>query len=206
MTTLKLAGRKIISTRFNIISLIIFIAMTVRTLTAGDGVMLAGLSAAWLPFFAQVRTVTCTDESYTETQEIFSNYLVYLFFVTVLMLYIKGLTLIAAQYMPGYVPSPIMRDLFCLTYVCDVAFVSIMVPFTCSLVPIQRLTLSALLCNLELGFMFFANKVLLLLQDSFVLHQQWGLYFVAAMIVFASLSLVGINIKGQQKEINAQQE
>lgn len=206
MGTLKLTGRKIIAIRFNIVSLIIFVAMTVRSLTAGDGVMLAGLSAAWLPFFAQIRNITCADESYTEKQEIFSNYLVYLFFVTIFMLYIKGLTMIAAQYVPGYVPSPIMRDLFLLTYVCDISFVSIMVPFTCSMNSMQRLTLAALLCNLEIGFMVFANKVLVLLEGSFVLHQHWGLYFVAAMIVFASLSLVGINTKKKKDDTAVQSE
>lgn len=198
MTTLKLAGRKIKAIRFGLIPIIMFLAMTARTLTAGNGVMLAGLCVAFLPFFAQARTVTCADESYTETQEIFSNYLVYLFFVTVGMLYLKALTLIAAAYVPGYVASPIMRELFLLTYVCDISFVSIMVPFTCTLGTTQRLTLGTLLANLEIGFMVFANKVLLLLGNNFVLHDQWGVYFIGVAIVLVSFGVVGVNKKGMR--------
>ncbi len=195
METLKLAGRKIKAIRFGIVPIIMFLLMTVRTLTVGNAVMITGLCVAFLPFFAQARTAICVDEQYTETQEIFSNYLVYLFFVTVGMLYLKGLTLLAVEYVPGYVLSPIHRELFLLTYICDVSFVSVLVPFTCALSTTQRLTLGVLLCNLEIGFMVFAEKVLRLLGNSFVLHDQWGVYFIAVAIVMVSLGVVGVNKK-----------
>ena len=196
METLKLAGKKIRAIRFGIVPAIMFLLITVRTLTAGNAVMLTGLCVAFLPFFAQARTITCADEQYTETQEIFSSYLVYLFFITVGMLYLKGLTLVAVEYVSAYEPSTIQRELFLLTYVCDVSFVSILVPFTCALSSTQRLTLGVLLCNLEIGFMVFAEKVLRLLGDTFVLHDQWGIYFIAVAIVLVSFGVVGVNKKG----------
>ncbi len=196
MPTIKLTWKKIKAIRFGLIPIIMFIAMTARTLTAGDGVMITGLCAALLPFFATARSLTCADDTNTEVQDIFSNYLLYLIFVTVGMLYLKGLTLIAAEYVPGYVASPIQRELFLLTYVCDISFISVMVPFTCALNVSQRLTLGTLLANLEIGFMVFANKVLLLLGDAFVLHDAWGIYFIAAAIVIVSFGVVFVNRKG----------
>ena len=132
MPTLKLTWKKLKAVRFGLIPIIMFIVMTARTLTAGDGVMLTGLCVALLPFFATARSATCADDSNTEVQDIFSNYLLYLIFVTMGMLYLKGLTLIAAEYVPGYVPSPTQREHFLLTYVCDISFISILVPFTCA--------------------------------------------------------------------------
>ena len=196
METLKLTGKKIKAMHFGPLPIVMFILMTLRTLTDGNAVMLSGLCVAFLPFFAQVRSVTCSDETYSEKQEIFSNYLLYLFFVTVGMLYLKGLTIAGAAYYPGYEASPVMRSMFLLTYICDVAFVSVMVPFTCALTSVQKLTLGVLLCNLEIGFMVFANMVLTMLGDGFVLHDQWGVYFVGATILMVSFGVAGVNIKG----------
>ena len=200
MPTLKLTWKKLKAVRFGLIPIIMFIVMTARTLTAGDGVMLTGLCVALLPFFATARSATCADDSNTEVQDIFSNYLLYLIFVTMGMLYLKGLTLIAAEYVPGYVPSPIQREHFLLTYVCDISFISILVPFTCALSSTQRLTLGTLLANLEIGFMVFANKVLLLLGNHFVLDGIWGIYFIAAAIVIVSFGVVFVNRRGMPGE------
>lgn len=206
MPFLKLAFKKICAIRFGLIPVIMFVLMTIRTLTVGDGIMITGLCAAFLPFFATVRIHVEEEEQYTEVQKIFSTYMVYLFFVTVLLLYLKGLTLLAAEYVPGYVASPIQRELFLLTYVCDISFISIMVPYTCALNSTQKLTLGTLLANLEIGFMFFANKVLLLLGDAFVLHDLWGIYFVAAGIVIVSFSVVLVNRRGMPGENNKTKE
>ena len=203
MPTIKLTWKKLKAIHFGLIPIIMFIVMTARTLTAGDGVMITGLCVALLPFFATARSASCVDETNTEVQDIFSNYLLYLIFVTVGMLYLKGLTLVAAEYVPGYVPSPIQREHFLLTYVCDISFISILVPFTCALSSTQRLTLGTLLANLEIGFMVFANKVLLLLGDSFVLHSMWGIYFIAAAIVIVSFGVVFVNRRGMPGEKDA---
>ncbi len=200
MPTLKLTWKKMKAIRFGLIPVVMFLLMTFRTLTAGDGVMITGLCAALLPFFATARSATCADDTNTEVQDIFSNYLLYLIFVTLGLLYLKGLTLIATQYVPGYVPSPIQRELFLLTYVCDISFISILVPFSCALNNTQKLTLGTLLANLEIGFMVFANKVLLLLGDTFVLHSMWGIYFIAAAIVIVSFGVVFVNRRGMLGE------
>lgn len=194
METLRLTGKKIKALRPGPLPIVMFILMTLRTITNGNAVMLSGLCVALIPFFVQVRSTTCS-ESYTEKQEIFSNYLLYLFFVTVGMLYLKGLTLLGAAYVPGYVPSPVMRELFLLTYICDVSFVSVLVPFTCALSSVQRMTLGVLLCNLEIGFMVFANQVLTMLSDRFVLHDQMGIYFITVTILLVSFAVAGMNIK-----------
>lgn len=193
---LKLTGKKIKEMRFGPLPIVMFLLMTFRTLTDGNAVMLTGLCVAFLPFFAQARSNVCNDVLYTKKQDIFSNYFLFMFFITLGMLYLKGLTLLGAAYVPGYEASPVMRSMFLLTYVCDVAFVSVMVPFTCELDSMQKLMLGVLLANLEIGFMVFSNKVLTMLGDSFVLHEQWGIYFIVVTIVAVSQGIAGINIKG----------
>ena len=49
MPTLKLTWRKLKAVRFGLIPIIMFVLMTARTLTAGDGVMITGLCAALMP-------------------------------------------------------------------------------------------------------------------------------------------------------------
>ena len=51
--------------------------------------------------------------------------------------------------------------------------------------------------------MVFANKVLLLLGDSFVLHSMWGIYFIAAAIVIVSFGVVFVNRRGMPGEKDA---
>lgn len=202
MEILKLTAKKIKMLRPGPLPVVMFILMTWRTLTDGNAVMLSGLCVAFLPFFIQVRGATCADESYTEKQEIFSNYLLYLIFVTVGMLYLKTLTLLGAAYVPSYKVSIVMREMFFLSYICDVAFVSVMVPFTCALSSMQKLTLGVLLCNLEIGFMVFANKVLTLLGSSFVLYSQWGIYLIVVIVLLVSFVISGVNIKGRSFKRN----
>ncbi|MBQ5702334.1 MAG: hypothetical protein IIV70_01960 [Peptococcaceae bacterium] len=193
---LKLTGKKIKGLRFGILPIVMFLLMTFRTLTDGNAVMLTGLCVAFLPFFAQVRSDAVVGETYTKKQDIFSSYFLFMLFITVGMLYLKGLTLLGEAYVPGYEASSVIKSMFLLTYVCDVAFVSVMVPFTCELDNMQKLMLGILLANLEIGFMVFANKVLTLLGDSFVLHEQWGIYFIVVTIVAVSQGIAGLNIKG----------
>ena len=69
MPTLKLTWRKLKAVRFGLIPIIMFILMTARTLTAGDGVMITGLCAALMPFFATARSATCNDGTFNDLIE-----------------------------------------------------------------------------------------------------------------------------------------
>ena len=75
MPTLKLTWRKLKAVRFGLIPIIMFILMTARTLTAGDGVMITGLCAALMPFFATARSATCVEDTNTEVQDMKLSFL-----------------------------------------------------------------------------------------------------------------------------------
>ena len=74
---------------------------------------------------------------------------------------------------------------------------------TTTLATTQKLTLGTLLANLEIGFMVFANNVLLLLENHFVLDGIWGIYFIAAAIVIVSFGVVFVNRRGMPGEKDA---
>ena len=110
---LKLTGKKIKGLRFGLLPIVMFLLMTFRTLTDGNAVMLTGLCVAFLPFFAQVRSDAVVGETYTKKQDIFSSYFLFMLFITVGMLYLKGLTLLGEAYVPGFEPSPVIRSMYC---------------------------------------------------------------------------------------------
>lgn len=195
MELLTLTGKKLRSMRLGVVPCVMLVLMTARTLLAGDAMAVSGLCAAFLPFFAQLRSTTCAEDEVTEEQEIFSTYLLNLFLVTVGMVYLRGLTFLGSTFYAGYEASPILEELCLLTYVCDLAFISITTPLTYALPQGQRTILAVLLANVEIGFMLLANKLLLLADGSFVLSQQWGLYVLIAILPTISLGFVHMQSK-----------
>ena len=105
MTIVKLALRKLVSIRLGILPLVMLTFMTVRTVMGGDSLMLSGLCVAFIPYFARVRSATCPDGQFSEKEEVFSDYLMNVLAVTIGMLYLKGLSMLAAAYNPYYLPS-----------------------------------------------------------------------------------------------------
>lgn len=194
MELLKLTGKKLRGIRLGVVPCVMLLLMTVRTLLAGDAIAVSGLCAAFLPFFAQLRTTTCAEDEVSEEQEIFSIYLLNLSLMTAGMIYLRGLTFLGSTFYAGYQASPILEELFLLTYVCDLAFISI-TTLTYALPQSQRTILAVLLANVEIGFMLLANKLLLLADGSFVLSQQWGLYLLIALLPTMSLGFVHVQNK-----------
>lgn len=111
-----------------------------------------------------------------------------LIFIAVGMLYLRGITWLGSIFYAGYTASPVLRELFLLTYLCDIAFISITVPLTFALQQNQRTVLAVSLANLEIAFMIFANKALLLLGNTFMLEQSWLLYGLTILLPVMSLS------------------
>lgn len=188
MELLKMTGKKISNLRFGLVPCIMFILMTLRTFISGNGVMISGLCVAFLPFFAQLRSTVCTEECGRKENELLSIFLMNLIFIAVGMLYLRGITWLGSIFYAGYTASPVLRELFLLTYLCDIAFISITVPLTFALQQSQRTVLAVSLANLEIAFMLFANKALLLLGNIFMLEQSWLLYGLTILLPVISLS------------------
>lgn len=187
MELLKLTGKKITNLRFGLIPCIMFILITLRTFISGSSIMLSGLCVAFLPFFVQLRSTVCDEETIRVETELLSIFLMNLIFVVVGMLYLRGITWLGSIFYTGYTASPILRQLFLLTYVCDIAFISITVPLTFALQQNQRTVLALSLINLELAFMIFANKALLLPGNPFISEQPWLLYGLTILLPVLSL-------------------
>lgn len=201
MELLTRTAKKFRSLRFGPLPCVMFLFMTVRTFLSGNAIMLSGLCVACLPFFAQLRNTSCKEPDVSEHKEIFSLYLFNLLLLTIGMLYLRGLTFFGSLFYTGYEASPILHELFLLTFLCDLAFISIITPLTYTLPQQQRTILAILLINLEIGFMVFANKMLLLSPSSFVLEQQWGLYLLAVILPVLSLGSVCMSKKRKQRTV-----
>ena len=206
MTMVKCVVKQLSSLRFGILPLVMLVALTVRTFMSSGAVMLSGLCMAFLPFFTQIKTATCLEEDVTEEKYLISRYVMFLLVMSVGMVYLKGVTFLGSMVYAGYTASPIAHELFLLTYVCNLAFISIMVPLTFALNRRQNLMSAAVLANVEIGFMVFAAKVLPLLGSDFVLSDQWGVYLLAVMLPLLSLGAVAAGgIRERSLAANGQQ-
>ncbi len=197
---IKMVGQQLRTLRFGLLPCVMLVGLTVRTFMSSGAIMLSGLCVAFLPFFAQIKKTVCFAEDVAEEKALVSRYLMYMVLITVGMLYLKGVTYLGSLWYPVYTASPITHELFLLTYVCDLAFISILVPLTSSLQSRQQLMTAAVLANIEIGFMCFASKVLTLLGSSFVLSDQWGLYVLAIMLPLLSLGAVMVGGRQAKKE------
>ena len=197
---IKMVGQQLRTLHFGLLPCVMLVGLTVRTFMSSGSIMLSGLCVAFLPFFAQVKRTVCFAEDVAEEKALLSRYLMYMVLITVGMLYLKGVTYLGSLWYPAYTASPLIHELFLLTYVCDLAFISILVPLSASLQSRQQLMTAAVLANIEIGFMCFASKVLILLGSSFVLADQWGLYVLAIMLPMLSLGAVLFGGRQAKKE------
>ena len=200
MTIIKMVGQQLRTLHFGLLPCVMLVGLTVRTFMSSGSIMLSGLCVAFLPFFAQIKRTVCFAEDVTEEKALLSRYLMYMVLITAGMLYLKGVTYLGSLWYPAYTASPLTHELFLLTYVCDLAFISILVPLTISLQSRQQLMTAAVLANIEIGFMCFASKVLTLLGTNFVLSDQWGLYVLAVMLPLLALGAVMFGSRQTKKE------
>jgi len=204
MTIIKLALRKLVSIRLGILPLVMLLFMTARTVMGGDSIMLSGLCVAFIPYFARVRSATCADGQFTEREEVFSDYLMNVLAVTIGMLYLKGLSMLAAAYNPYYIPSDLMNEMFWLTWICNLGFISLTAPVVCALNQSQRLSMAILLANLEIGAMVLIHNLIIMSNGAFVLEEQWGIALVAAIL--PAMSLITIAVKDRKEKREAKKE
>lgn len=200
MTMIKLVGKQFRSLHFGILPLVMLTALTVRTFMSSGAVMLSGLCVVFLPYFTQIRKTTALDDTISEEKYIFSRYLMYLLLITAGMLYLKGVTYLGSALYAGYTASPIAHDLFLLTYLCDLAFISVLLPLTFALGSQQKLMTAAVLSNIAIGFMVLAAKLLTLAGPDFILRDQWGLYVLAVMLPLLSLGAVAAGGVREKKQ------
>ena len=200
MTIIKLAFRKLTSIRLGILPLIMLAFMTVRTVMGGDSLMLSGLCVAFIPYFARVKSATCADGQYSEKEEVFSDYLMHVLAVTIGMLYLKALSVLATAYNPYYVPSDLMREMFWLTWICNLAFISITAPVVCALNQSQRMTMAILLANMEIAAMVLIHNLIIMSKGTFVLENQWGIALLAVVLPAMSLMTLGMKDRKEKRE------
>lgn len=156
--------------------------ITIRTLLSGKAIILTGLCMAFLPFFSQQKNTTCFAIEVSEEKEMLSTYLMDYILMFIGLGYLYGLTLIGQRFVPGYIENPMLLETFLLVLLCNLVFINILVPLTYVLDSLQRLTVGALLCIVEIAFMKFAMFALQMMGDAFVLADQVWLYVLMVMI------------------------
>lgn len=201
MSMMKLVGKQIKSLRFGLLPCVMLIVLTTKTFMSSGAVMLSGLCMAFLPYLSQVKAITCFEEEVADEKYLFSRYIMYLFFMIGGMFYLKGVTYLGSIFYPGYVESALADEFFLLTCLCNLVFISILVPLTYALNSRQNMLTAIILANVEIGFMFFAQKVLVILGDGFVLADQWGIYLLAVMLPFFAMAAI---LMGSQGSLNGQ--
>ena len=168
--------------KFGIFPCIMLLFATVRTLFSGEAIMLTGLCMAFLPFFSQQKNTTCFAIDVSEEKEMLSTYLMDYILMFVGLGYLYLLTIIGQNYIPGYVVNDMLSETFLLVLLCNLVFINILVPLTYALDSLQRLTVGALLCIVEMAFMHFAMFALHTMGDAFVLTEQVWLYVLMLII------------------------
>lgn len=167
--------------------------ITIRTFLSGNAVMLTGLCMAFLPFFSQTKNVTCFAADVSEEQELFSRYIMSYILMILGLFYLKAITTLGSICYEGYVGNAFLRETFLLVFLCNLVFISILVPLTYALNLTQRFMIGSILSITEIGFMFFAKKALTVMGSSFVLTEQWGFYLLLIMVPFTALMFVKMN-------------
>lgn len=185
--------------RLNPMVSIMLVVITVRTALSGNAIALTGLCAAFLPFFSQTKNVTCFAVEVSEEKEIISRYLMSYLLMIIGLVYLKAVTTLGSLYVPGYVENPLLRETFALTLVCNLVFISVLVPLTYALNVIQRFMIGSILALAELAFMLFAKYALTVMGSQFVLLEQWGLYALIILIPVTALQFIKINGLVQQQ-------
>ncbi len=193
MRMLHLVAGQFMNLRLNPMVCIMMTLVTVRTLMSGNAIMLTGLCMAFLPFFSQTKHTTCFAIDVPEDRELMSRYIMSYLLMLAGLLYLRGLTALGQCFFPGYVENPMLRETFALVIVCNLAFISILVPLTYALNLIQRFLTAGMLALTEIGFMMFATNALTLMGDRFVLLEQWGLYALIVLIPLTATVCVKLN-------------
>ena len=199
MNMVQLVGKQFQTLRLNPMLCIMTILITVRTFLSGNAIMLTGLCVAFLPFFSQTQNLTCLEEDVDADKEIFSRYLMSYLIMTLGMFYLKIVTMLGATFYASYAENPLLRETFLLTYICNLVFISVVVPLVYTLSTMQRFMIGIVLCLAEIGFMVFAKNALTIMGSSFVLTEQWGLYLLMAMIPLNALLFVKMDTKKSKK-------
>ena len=177
----KIFFEKLFSMRAGLIPVIMFCIMTYRTFTSGYGVIITGLCAAFLPFFIKIKD-TREYEGASKAMLTCVDYSIYLMLFLIGFLYLKCLSIAGELYYPAYVVNPYIKEAFRLTYLCDIIFVSLIVPLGGSLPKNERMLMGIMLANIEIVFMFFANHMLVLAGDRFNLFSTPLYYALPAMM------------------------
>ena len=199
MNMFQLVLGQFLNLRLNPMVCIMMVLITIRTFVSGNAIMLTGLCMAFLPFFSQTKNLTCFAVEVSEERELFSRYLMSYLLMILGLLYLKAVTTLGAAFYPGYVENPLLRETFLLAMLCNLVFISVIVPLTYALNLVQRFMVASILCVAEIGFMVFAKQMLTLLQGSYALTGQWGLYLLMIMIPFNALLFVKLNGRLQKQ-------
>ena len=154
---LSLVIQKLKKFRFSVLSLILLVLASYRTLTSGDSIQLVGVCAAIVPFICQFQNFP-KDESAPALKDVISSYLLNLILMMLYLGWILLLTWTGRAFIPGYTMNPHFKDMLFIAIAADVVFISAVIPVCRELTPFQRMIPGLILTNALLFFMMMASS------------------------------------------------
>lgn len=172
----------------NIMVYIMIPLIAIRSFISGNELFLTGLCMAFLPFFSQTRSLTCSEEDVSEHKDMLSRYLMSYILMSFGLICLKVITNLGKTYCPIYTVNPFEHECFMMLFLCNIFFISIVVPTTFSLTMIQRYMVGLIVCMGEIGVMLMIRYLLVVLGLDF--SPSSSPFYWLLMITFPTLSLL----------------
>lgn len=152
---LQLVLKKLKKFRMTIPSLVLLVIASVRAVSAGESIQLAGVCAAIVPFICQFKNFTVAEDV-SPMKDVISSYILNLLLMVLYLGWILLLTWVGNTFNPGYVANPYFTEMLFIAIAADVVFVSAVIPVCRELKPMQRMIPGLILTNALLFFMMMA--------------------------------------------------
>ena len=154
---LSLVLKKLKAFRFTVLSLILLVLASYRTITSGDSIQLVGVCAAIVPFICQFKDFP-TDKQAPALRDVISSYILNLILMVLYLGWILLLTWIGRRFLPSYIPNPHFTEMLFIAIAADVVFISSVIPVCRELTPFQRMIPGLIMTNALLFFMMMASS------------------------------------------------
>lgn len=198
MNVFRLTLQQFKNFRPNVMVYIMVPLIILRSFISGNELFFTGLCMAWLPFFSQTKNLTCSEEDISEHKDMLSRYLMSYIIMSFGLLVLKGITTLGHMFCPIYTVNPYEHECFMMLFLCNLFFISIVVPTTFSLSTIQRFMLGLMVVLAEFGFMFMLRYILLTMGTSFSPSGNFLYWMLVVDFPLLSLLLSKVNSKNRE--------
>ena len=151
-----LVVKKLKAFRPTIVSMILLVLASYRTISSGESIWLVGVCAAIVPFICQFKNFA-VDEDVSPVKDVMSSYILNLILTAIYLAWILLLTWFGQRFNSNYIFNPNFVQTLFIAIAADVVFISAVIPVCRMLQPMQRMIPGLILTNALLLFMMMAS-------------------------------------------------